>query len=52
MNAGQARLRLRLPPVDRMMVDRLVFDQTGRWPNRDPGHRLTYPGRRGARSVR
>jgi hypothetical protein len=49
MNAGQARLRL--PPVDRR-VDRLVFDQTGRWPNRDPGHRLTYPGRRGARSVR
>jgi DNA-binding CsgD family transcriptional regulator len=28
----QVQLRLRLPPMDRMMVDRLVFDRTGRWP--------------------
>ena len=28
----QAQLRLRLPPMDRMMVERLVFDRTGRWP--------------------
>jgi DNA-binding CsgD family transcriptional regulator/tetratricopeptide (TPR) repeat protein len=28
----QAQVRLRLPPMDRMMVERLVFDRTGRWP--------------------
>ena len=28
----QAQTRLRLPPMGRMMVERLVFDQTGRWP--------------------
>ena len=28
----QARLRLSLPPMSRMMVERLVFDRTGRWP--------------------
>jgi predicted ATPase len=28
----QARLRLLLPPMSRMMVERLVFDRTGRWP--------------------
>jgi DNA-binding CsgD family transcriptional regulator len=28
----QARLRLVLPPMSRMMVERLVFDRTGRWP--------------------
>jgi len=30
--AGQAQVRLRLPPMGRMMVERLVFDRTGRWP--------------------
>jgi DNA-binding CsgD family transcriptional regulator len=28
----QAQARLWLPPLGRMMVERLVFDQTGRWP--------------------
>jgi len=28
----QAQIRLRLPPMGRMMVERLVFDRTGRWP--------------------
>ena len=28
----QARLRLWLPPMSRMMVERLVFERTGRWP--------------------
>jgi DNA-binding CsgD family transcriptional regulator len=28
----QAQLRLWLPPMDRMMVERLVFDRAGRWP--------------------
>jgi predicted ATPase len=28
----QAQVRLWLPPMGRMMVERLVFDQTGRWP--------------------
>ena len=28
----QAQLRLWLPPMSRMMVERLVFDRTGRWP--------------------
>jgi DNA-binding CsgD family transcriptional regulator len=28
----QAELRLWLPPMSRMMVERLVFDRTGRWP--------------------
>ena len=28
----QAQTRLRLPPMGRMMVERLVFDQMGRWP--------------------
>ena len=28
----QAQARLWLPPMGRMMVERLVFDQTGRWP--------------------
>jgi DNA-binding CsgD family transcriptional regulator len=32
MLISQAQSRLRLPPMDRMMVERLVFDQTGRWP--------------------
>jgi DNA-binding CsgD family transcriptional regulator len=32
MLIDQAQVRLRLPPMDRMMVERLVFDQTGRWP--------------------
>jgi len=32
MLVSQAQSRLRLPPMDQMMVERLVFDQTGRWP--------------------
>ena len=28
----QAQARLRLPPMGRMMVERLVYDRTGRWP--------------------
>jgi DNA-binding CsgD family transcriptional regulator len=28
----QAQIRLWLPPMGRMMVERLVFDRTGRWP--------------------
>ena len=28
----QAQVRLRLPPMSRMMVERLVFDRMGRWP--------------------
>ncbi len=32
MLTGQAQLRLRLPPMDRMMAERLVYDRTGRWP--------------------
>jgi DNA-binding CsgD family transcriptional regulator len=32
MLIGQAQLRLSLPPMSRMMVERLVFDRTGRWP--------------------
>ncbi|HEY7432148.1 MAG TPA: AAA family ATPase, partial [Streptosporangiaceae bacterium] len=28
----QAQVRLWLPPMGRMMTERLVFDQTGRWP--------------------
>jgi DNA-binding CsgD family transcriptional regulator len=28
----QAAVRLRLPPMGPMMVERLVYDQTGRWP--------------------
>jgi DNA-binding CsgD family transcriptional regulator len=32
MVARQADLRCRLPPMDRMMVERLVFDRTRRWP--------------------
>ena len=28
----QAQVRLWLPPMGRMMVERLVFDRTGRWP--------------------
>ena len=28
----QAQIRLRLPPMGPMMVERLVFDRTGRWP--------------------
>jgi DNA-binding CsgD family transcriptional regulator len=28
----QAQVRLWLPPMSRMMVERLVFDKTGRWP--------------------
>lgn len=28
----QAQIRLRLPPMGPMMVERLVFDPTGRWP--------------------
>ena len=28
----QAQVRLTLPPMDKMMVERLVFDRTGRWP--------------------
>ena len=28
----QAQVRLWLPPMSRMMVERLVFDRTGRWP--------------------
>ena len=28
----QAQVRLRLPPMGPMMVERLVFDRTGRWP--------------------
>ena len=32
MLINQAQLRLRLPPMDRMMVERLVFDAVGRWP--------------------
>jgi DNA-binding CsgD family transcriptional regulator len=29
---GQAQIRLWLPPMGPMMVERLVFDRTGRWP--------------------
>jgi DNA-binding CsgD family transcriptional regulator len=36
----QARAWLRLPPMGRMMVDRLVFDQTGRWPGPSLGRIL------------
>jgi hypothetical protein len=32
MLISQVQVRLRLPPMDRMMVERLVFDRTGRWP--------------------
>ena len=32
MVARQTDLRFRLPPMDAMMVERLVFDRTGRWP--------------------
>ena len=32
MVARQTDLRCRLPPMDRMMVERLVFDRTRRWP--------------------
>ncbi len=28
----QAQIRLRLPPMGPMMVERLVYDRTGRWP--------------------
>jgi DNA-binding CsgD family transcriptional regulator len=28
----QVQVRLTLPPLSRMMVERLVFDRTGRWP--------------------
>ena len=34
---GQAKVRLWLPPMGPMMVERLVHDQTGRWPG--PGLR-------------
>ena len=32
MLVRQAQVRLWLPPMGRMMVERLVFDRTGRWP--------------------
>ena len=32
MLVGQAQVRLRLPPMGPMMVERLVYDRTGRWP--------------------
>ena len=32
MLIGQAQVRLRLPPMGPMMVERLVCDRTGRWP--------------------
>ena len=32
MLIGQAQERLRLPPMGPMMVERLVYDRTGRWP--------------------
>jgi DNA-binding CsgD family transcriptional regulator len=32
MLIGQAQTRLVLPPMGRMMMERLVFDRTGRWP--------------------
>jgi DNA-binding CsgD family transcriptional regulator len=32
MLISQGQLRLQLPPMDRMMVERLVFDAVGRWP--------------------
>ncbi len=32
MLVGQAQIRLRLPPMGPMMVERLVHDRTGRWP--------------------
>jgi DNA-binding NarL/FixJ family response regulator len=34
MLTSQAQVRLRLLPMDRMMVERMVFDRTGRWPGR------------------
>jgi DNA-binding CsgD family transcriptional regulator len=34
MLIGQAQVRLRLPPMGPMMVERLVYDRTGRWPGR------------------
>jgi DNA-binding NarL/FixJ family response regulator len=32
MLVRQAKVRLRLPPMGAMMVERLVYDQAGRWP--------------------
>jgi DNA-binding CsgD family transcriptional regulator len=32
MLISQAQVRLRLPPMSRMTVERLVYDRTGRWP--------------------
>ena len=32
MLIGQAQVRLWLPPMGPMMVERLVYDRTGRWP--------------------
>jgi DNA-binding CsgD family transcriptional regulator len=32
MLTGQAHIRLWLPPMGPMMVERLVYDRTGRWP--------------------
>ena len=32
MLIGQAQVRLRLPPMGPMMVERLVYDRTGQWP--------------------
>jgi hypothetical protein len=29
---GQVQVRLRLPPMGPMMIERLVYDRTGRWP--------------------
>jgi DNA-binding CsgD family transcriptional regulator len=36
----QAQVRLQLPPMGRMLVERLVFDRTGRWPGPRLGHAL------------
>ena len=33
MLIGQAQTRLVLPPMGRMMMERLVFDRTGHWPD-------------------
>src|ERR1700722_294612 len=40
MLAQQAHVRLQLPPMGRMLVERLVFDRTGRWPGPRLGHAL------------
>ncbi|HEY1915412.1 MAG TPA: LuxR C-terminal-related transcriptional regulator [Streptosporangiaceae bacterium] len=40
MLVQQAQVRLQLPPMGRMLVERLVFDRTGRWPGPRLGQAL------------